>query len=65
MLEASCLEAQKTASRYSVEAGVRVVIAAAQAPYRRPPAVALDNTGLGKSLSALLTSQDSAGQSIE
>jgi allantoin racemase len=48
----------------SVAAGVQAVIAAARAPYRRPPAVAFDNTGLGESLGALLTARDSAFSAV-
>ncbi|MCJ2013563.1 aspartate/glutamate racemase family protein [Methylobacterium sp. J-076] len=38
----------------SVEAGVRAVLAAVAAPRRRPPAVAMETTGLGPALGALL-----------
>jgi allantoin racemase len=48
----------------SVAVGVRAVIAAARAPYRQPPAVTFDNTGLGTSLATLLAPGDSAGQNI-
>ena len=49
----------------SVETGVRAVIAAARAPYRRPPAVTFDTTGLGEDLGFLLKPQDTGGQDIE
>ncbi|QGY01664.1 Asp/Glu racemase [Methylobacterium mesophilicum SR1.6/6] len=42
----------------SVETSVQAVVAAARAPYRRPPAIAFDTVGLGPSLAALLTPGD-------
>ena len=49
----------------SVETGVHAVVAAARAPYRRPPAVALETVGLGNALAALLMPREAAGGEIE
>ncbi|KQS79681.1 MULTISPECIES: aspartate/glutamate racemase family protein [Methylobacterium] len=45
----------------SVTSGVKAVVAAAAAPYRRPPAVAADNVGLGHALATLLAPREAIG----